>query len=43
MIDITAAPTSIYERREIAEVIWITGETNPVDALTKYAGNKALQ
>ena len=42
MIDITALRQA-YERREIAEVIWIMGETNPADALTKHVGNKALQ
>ncbi|KHJ34346.1 hypothetical protein EV44_g3284 [Erysiphe necator] len=42
MIDITAL-RQVYEPREIAEVIWIMGETNPADALTKHAGNRALQ
>ena len=41
MIDITAIRQA-YERREIAEVIWITGESNPADALTKHNGNEAF-
>lgn len=41
MIDITAIRQS-YERRELAEIIWITGNSNPADALTKYKGNDAL-
>ena len=28
----------LYERREIAEVKWIAGDTNPADALTKGKG-----
>ena len=32
-----------YERREIVEVIWIKGESNLVDLMTKHNGNKALQ
>ena len=31
-----------YERREIAEVRWISGDSNPADAMTKFKGNKAL-
>ncbi|KAI0994748.1 hypothetical protein K3495_g13432 [Podosphaera aphanis] len=42
MIDIKAL-RQVYERRDIAEIIWITGESNPADALTKYEGNQALE
>lgn len=42
MIDIMAIRQA-YERREIAEVIWITGESNPADALTKFKGNNSLE
>ncbi|KAI0993952.1 hypothetical protein K3495_g14232 [Podosphaera aphanis] len=42
MIDITALRQA-YERREITEIIWIKGESNPADALTKSTGNQALQ
>ena len=28
----------LYERREIAEVKWITGDTNPANAITKGKG-----
>jgi hypothetical protein len=31
-----------YERREIAEVVWIKGDHNPADSMTKHNGNKAL-
>ncbi|KAI0998959.1 hypothetical protein K3495_g9241 [Podosphaera aphanis] len=41
MIDIMAIRQA-YERREIAEVIWITGESNPADAMTKHKSNDAL-
>ena len=41
MIDIMAIRQS-YERREIAEVIWITSDSNPADAMTKHAGNASL-
>jgi hypothetical protein len=41
MIDIMAIRQS-YERREIAEIIWITGDSNPADSMTKHAGNTAL-
>ena len=34
MIDI-ACLRQAYERREIAEIIWIKGESNPADAMTK--------
>jgi len=32
-----------YERREISEVIWIKGDHNPADTMTKHDGNKALK
>ncbi|KAI0994902.1 hypothetical protein K3495_g13278 [Podosphaera aphanis] len=41
IIDIMAIRQA-YERREIAEVIWITGESNPADAMTKHKSNDAL-
>jgi G3E family GTPase len=34
MIDVLALRES-YERRQISEIRWITGGTNPADALTK--------
>ena len=33
----------MYERRELVEVRWITGASNPVDAMTKSAPNRSLQ
>lgn len=42
MIDIMAIRQS-YERRELAEVRWISGCSNPADAMTKSNYNKALQ
>jgi hypothetical protein len=41
MIDIIAIRQS-YERREIAEIIWITEDSNPADSITKHASNVAL-
>ena len=41
MIDISAIRQA-YERREIAEIIWIKGHTNPADAMTKINSNKSL-
>lgn len=41
MIDIMALRQS-YERREIVEVIWIDGPTNPADAMTKGKPCQAL-
>jgi hypothetical protein len=41
MIDIMAIRQS-YERREIAEIIWIAGDSNPADSMTKHASNTAL-
>ena len=42
MIDIMAIRQS-YERREIAEIMWITRESNPADAMTKHSSNTALE
>ena len=42
MIDILCLRQS-YERREIAEVIWIDGECNPADAMTKAHPCQALR
>ena len=42
MIDIMALRQS-YERREILEVRWISGQDNPADAMTKINPNKALE
>jgi hypothetical protein len=42
MIDIMAL-RQIYERRELVEVRWITGATNPADVMTKAAPNSSLQ
>jgi hypothetical protein len=41
MVDIMALRES-YERREIAEIKWIEGDTNPADAMTKGKPCKAL-
>lgn len=41
MIDIMALRQS-YERRELAEVRWIEGDSNPADAMTKSKPNKCL-
>ncbi|KAI1001082.1 hypothetical protein K3495_g7115 [Podosphaera aphanis] len=40
MIDMTTLRQA-YER-EISEIVWIKGESNPADALTKYTGNQAV-
>jgi hypothetical protein len=42
MIDILCLRQS-YERREIAEVKWISGTSNPADALTKSKTSTALK
>jgi hypothetical protein len=42
MIDILCLRQS-YERREIAEVKWISGTSNPADALTKSKASTALK
>lgn len=41
MIDIWVIRKA-YERREIAEIKWIAGDSNPADALTKRKGGTAL-
>ena len=42
MIDLMCLRQS-YERREIAEVRWIEGTTNPADAMTKEKPCRALK
>ena len=42
MVDIMCLRQS-YERREIAEVIWINGNENPADAMTKGQSYSALR
>jgi hypothetical protein len=42
MIDIMAL-REMYERRELVDVRWIRGSSNPADAMTKAVPNKALQ
>ncbi|EKD18829.1 polyprotein [Drepanopeziza brunnea f. sp. 'multigermtubi' MB_m1] len=42
MIDIMAIRES-YERRELFEVRWIGGKSNPADAMTKVGTNTSLQ
>jgi hypothetical protein len=42
MIDILSVRQS-YERREITEILWIAGEKNPADAMTKSKPCDALQ
>ena len=32
-----------YERREISKIVWIPGDKNPADAMTKDGPYKALQ
>lgn len=41
-IDIMAIRQS-YERRELSEIRWINGNSNPADAMTKSNANLALQ
>jgi len=41
MIDLMAIRQA-YERREIAEIVWIKGNHNPADSMTKHSGNNAL-
>jgi hypothetical protein len=41
MIDLMAIQQA-YERREIAEIVWIKGNHNPADSMTKHNGNNAL-
>ncbi|KAI1001776.1 hypothetical protein K3495_g6430 [Podosphaera aphanis] len=42
MIDLISLRQS-YERRDIAEVMWIDGNTNPADAMTKSKPCQALK
>jgi len=42
MIDIMCLRQA-YERREIAEVKWIKGESNPADSITKSKPTNALK
>lgn len=42
MIDVMCLRQS-YERREIAEVKWINGDSNPADSMTKNKATTALQ
>ena len=42
MIDIMCLRQA-YERREVAEVKWIKGESNPADAMTKTKPSTALK
>jgi hypothetical protein len=42
MIDVMALRQS-NEKREITEICWIDGKSNPVDAITKGTPNRALQ
>jgi hypothetical protein len=42
MIDILCLRQS-YERREIAEVKWIDGNSNPADSMTKSKASGALK
>ena len=42
MIDIMALRQS-YERRELAEIRWIEGDSNPADVMTKNKCNNALK
>ena len=42
MIDLMCFRQS-YERREIAQVCWIKGGTNPTDAITKSMCSHALK
>ena len=42
MIDIICIRQS-YERREITEILWIAGNKNPADAMTKEKPCDALQ
>jgi hypothetical protein len=42
MIDVMCLRQA-YERREIAEVKWITGDSNPADSMTKTKPSNALE
>ena len=41
MVDIMAIRES-YERREISEIVWISGNKNPADSMTKEKPSNAL-
>jgi hypothetical protein len=41
MINIMAIRES-YKKREIVEMRWITGDSNPADAITKATPNSCL-
>ena len=41
MIDISSIREA-YELREIAEIVWIKGSSNPADSMTKSNSNRAL-
>ncbi len=32
-----------YEKREITDIAWVTGQSNPADGFTKSTPNAALQ
>ena len=42
MVDLMSLRQS-YERREISEILWIQGNKNPADAMTKDKPCNALQ
>lgn len=42
MIDIMSIRQS-YEKRELSEIRWISGEDNPADSMTKVNATKALK
>jgi len=42
MIDIMAL-REMYERRELVDMRWISGNSNPADAMTKASPNRAMQ
>ena len=42
MIDVMSLRQA-YERREIAEVKWVKGTTNPADSMTKLSSSNALK
>ena len=42
MIDIIAIKQS-YERKELSEIRWITGNSNSADIITKSTANKSLK
>ena len=42
MINIMAL-REMYERRELVDMRWISGNSNPADAMTKASPNRAMQ